>query len=52
LKNPTNIEEFGHLEYKITPVTEFENIYTSKLKMQMEFLGEFLIYTSITSRII
>jgi hypothetical protein len=26
LKNPTNIEEFGHLEYKITLIIKFENL--------------------------
>jgi hypothetical protein len=46
LRNPTNIEEFEHMEYicdRIICIIKFENlnIYTSKLGLWMEFLGEF-----------
>ncbi len=45
MKSPINIEKFEHMEYicdKIIHVTKFENfnIYTPKLRLWMEFLGE------------
>ncbi len=58
LKNPTNIEEFGHLEYKITLIIKFENLNIYfKIKNVAGILGWIFYsvwywYTSITSRII
>jgi hypothetical protein len=51
LKNPTNIENFEHMVHicdKIIPVTKFEIwIYTSKLGLWKDFLGEFFMVYDI-----